>query len=200
MLAAAFGAMLGPAWSRWWTIFGAFGLTSAVGVDILHRSRARLAEHTRRRQLARKAERKLDEMLSEMESSGEIRAALRQLQSDATGPITQGTNCRPKPRLPLNNLAMITCLLQSSGDAGYRLGETLVGRVRSISRNGFGLAHNQRLERGLVILKCDLDSREPLRLIADVLWCEVRDSGCYFSGGKILEVVSPSDAQAASIS
>jgi hypothetical protein len=71
--------------------------------------------------------------------------------------------------------------------------------VRNISRYGFGLAHNQQLERGLVLLKCELENGEPLRFIADVLWCELQDSGCYFSGGKILEVISPSDAQAAHI-
>jgi hypothetical protein len=202
MLAAAFGAMVGPAWSRWWAIFGTFGLVSAVGLDVLNRSRARRADHMRRMrrsQLARKAERKLDEMMGDTESSAAIRAALRQFQPGATDPTPQGTNCQAEPRLPLNKPATITRLLRSSGDAGYRLGESLAGRVRNISRYGFGLAHNQQLERGLVLLKCELENGEPLRFIADVLWCELQDSGCYFSGGKILEVISPSDAQAAHI-
>jgi hypothetical protein len=199
MLAAAFGAMVGPAWSRWWVIFGTFGLVSAVGLDVLNRSRARLANQTRRKQLSLQAERKLDEMLSEMASSSAIRAALRQFQPGATDSTRQGTTCQAELRLPLNKAATITRLLQSSGDAGYRLGESLAGRVRNISHYGFGLAHDQRLERGIVLLKCDLENGEPLRFIADVLWCELQDSGCYFSGGKILEVISPSDAQAARI-
>jgi hypothetical protein len=199
MLAAAFGAVVGPAWSRWWAIFGAFGLASAVGLDVVNRSRARRADHRRSKQLALKAERKLDEMLGDMESSGAIHAALRQVQPDATDPTTQGTNCQTAPRLPLNKPATITPLLRSSGDARYRPGEPLAVRVQNISGYGFGLAHDQRLERGFVLLEFELENGEPLRFIADVLWCELQDTGCYFSGGKILEVISPTDAQAARI-
>jgi hypothetical protein len=175
------------------------GFASAVGLDVLNRSRARLANQTRRRQLSLQAERKLDEMMSDMESSTAIRAALRQFQPGATDSTRQSTNCQAELRLPLNKAATITRLLQSSGDAGYRLGESLAGRVRNISHYGFGLAQDQRLERGLVLLKCELENGEPLRFIADVLWCELQDSDCYFSGGTILDVISPSDAQAARI-
>ena len=87
MLAAAFGAMVGPAWCQWWAIFGAFGLTSAVGLDI----RSRWADQTRRRQLALKAQRKLDEMIGDTESSGAILAALHQLQLGAADPTPQGS-------------------------------------------------------------------------------------------------------------
>ena len=199
MLAAAFGAMVGPAWSRWWAIFGAFGLTSAVGLDVLNPSRTRRADHRRRKRLALKAERSLHEMMGDMESSDEIRAALRQFQPDATSPTPQGANGQAKTRLPLNKPMTITPLLRSSGDAGYRRGTPFVGRVRNISHHGFGLAHDQRLERGFVLLDVDLANGEPLQFIADVFWCEPQDSGCYFSGGKLLEVVSPSDVRPASI-
>ena len=199
MLAAAFGAMIGPAWSRWWAIFGTFGLASAVGLDVLNRSRARRADHTRRKQLALKAERKLDEMMGDTESSGAIRAALRQFQPGAADPTPQAANCQADPRLPLNKPATITRLLRSSGDARDRLGEPLAGRVRNISRYGFGLAHDQRLEQGLVLLEIDLENGEPLQFIADVFWCELQDSGCYFSGGKILEMVDPSDVRPARV-
>ena len=193
MLAAAFGAMVGPAWSCWWAIFGTFGLTSAVGLDVLNRSRARRADRTRRKQRSLKAERKLDEMMSDMESSGAIHAALRQFQPDAKDPTPHGTNCQAEPRLPLDRPATITPLLRSSGDAGYRPGEPLAVRVRNISRHAFSLAHDQRLERGFAFLQFELENGEPLQLIAEVLWCELQDSGCYFSGGRLLEVVGPSD-------
>ncbi len=199
MLAAAFGAMVGPAWCRWWAIFGSFGLASAIGLDVLNRSRERVAAHTRRKRLALKAERKLNEMISDLESSGAIRAALRQFQPGATDPTPQGANGQTEPRLSLNKPATITPLLRSSGDAGGRRGEPLAGRVRNVSRHGFGLAHDQRLERGFVLLEFDLENGEPLQFIADVLWCELQDTGCYFSGGKFLEVVSPSEARPARI-
>jgi hypothetical protein len=199
MLAAAFGALIGPAWSRWWAIFGAFGLASAVGLDVLNRSRARLADDTRRKELALKAGRKLDEMMGDMESSRAIRAALRQLQPNAADPTPQGADCQAEPRLPLNKPVTITRLLRYSGEAVERLGEPLAGRVRNNSRFDFGLAHDQRLERGLVLLEFEIENGEPIQFIADMLWCELQDSGRYCSGGKILKVVSPSDARPARI-
>jgi hypothetical protein len=199
MLAAAFGAMVGPIWSRWWAIFGTFGLASAVGLNVLNRSRARLANHRRREQLALKAERKLDEMMGDLESSGAIHAALRQFQPGAPDPTPQDANGHAEPRLPLNKPVTIMRLLRYSSGTIDRLGEPLVGRVRNISRHGFGLAHDQRLERGLVLLEFDLENGEPIQFVADVFWCELQESGCYFSGGKILEVISPSDARRAHI-
>jgi hypothetical protein len=195
MLAAAFGSMVGQAWCRWWAIFGAFGLTSAAGLDVLDRSRTRWADHRRRKRLALKADQSLHEMIDDMESSRAIRDALRQVQPGDTIPTPQGTNGQAEPRLCLNEPATITRLFRSSGDAGYQLGEPLAGRVRHISRYGFNLAHNQRLERGIILLEFDLANGMPLQFIADVLWCELQDDGGYFSGGKLLEVVSPSDAR-----
>jgi hypothetical protein len=186
MLAAAFGAMIGPVWSRWWAIFGVFGLASAVGLDVLNRSRARLADRRRREQLALGAERKLDKMMDDLESSGAIHAALRQFQPGAPDPTPEDAHCHAEPRLPLDKPVTIMRLLRYSSGAIDRLGEPLVGRVRNISRHGFGLAHDQRLERGLVLLKFDLENGEPIQFVADVFWCELQESGCYFSGGKIL--------------
>lgn len=134
-----------------------------------------------------------------LESSGAIRAALRRFQHGAADPASQGANGQTEPRLSLNTPATIRRLLRSSGDAGYRLGERLAGHVRNVSRHGFGLAHDQRLERGLVLLEFDLENGEPIQFAADVLWCELQDSGCYYSGGKLLDVVSPSVAQPAGI-
>ena len=193
MLAAAFGAMIGPAWSRWWAIFGTFGLTSAIGLDVLSRSRARLENRRRQKQLAQKAEQSLDKMMGEMESSDAIRTALRHFQPDAGDPTPQDSDSQPEPRLPLNKPVTITRLRRCSADVGDRLGEPVAGRVRNISRHGVGLAHDDRLERGPVLLEFELAGGEPLRFIADVLWCELRDGGSYFSGGKILELVGPSD-------
>jgi hypothetical protein len=199
MLAAAFGSLVGPAWSRWWAIFGAFGLASALGLDVLNRSRVQRTSETHKKQLAMNAERKLDEWMEDLASSGAIRDALRQFQPGATDPAPEGTNCRAQPRLTLNKPVTITRLLRSSGDAVDRLGVPLGGCLRNISRYGFGMAHNQRLEGGVVLLEIELEESETLQFIADVLWCELQDSGCYFSGGKILKVLSPSDVRPARI-
>ncbi len=142
-----------------------------------------------------KTERKLNEMMSDLESSGAIRAAVRQLQVGATQPAPQGANSPAEVRLLLKRPATITPLSRSSGTADCQLGEPLPVCVQNISRHGFGLAHDQRLERGFVLLKFELDNGEPMQFIAEVLWCKLQDSGCYASGGKLLEVVGPADVR-----
>jgi hypothetical protein len=143
------------------------------------------------------AERKLDEIMGDMESFGTISAALRQLQEDAAGPTAQGAHRRVEPRLPLDKPARITRLIQHSSGAIQRKGEPLAGRLRNVSRQGFGLVHDERLERGLVLLEIDFGGGASLQLIGDLLWCELQDGGHYFSGGKILEAANSSDSQAA---
>jgi hypothetical protein len=80
MLAAAFGAIIGPAWSQWWAIFGSFGLASAVGLDVAGRLRARLADDARDTQVAMKAAQRLDDILSARDAVDVLRSAFRQLQ------------------------------------------------------------------------------------------------------------------------
>ena len=94
MLAASFGAMIGPRWSHWWAIFGTFGLASALGLDVVNRSRARLAAESHRKRLARAAERKLDEVMGDMQSASAVRAALRQFQPGATAPAPAAPTAR----------------------------------------------------------------------------------------------------------
>jgi hypothetical protein len=193
MLAAAFGGTVGQPWCRWWAIFGAFGLASATGCDVLNRSYVLMADRTRRKQFTRKAQRKLDAMMDDLQSSCAISAALRELQPDAADPTPRRTNGQDESRLSLNRPATITPLLRNSCGAVQRLGERQAGRLRNISRYGFGLAHDQRLDRGLVLLRTELADGRPLQFIADVLWCELRGGGGYFSGGKLLEVVTARD-------
>lgn len=193
MLAAAFGGFLGPVWSCWWMLFGAFGLASAVGLDIADRSRARRVDRVRNERLALRVARKLDELLSDLEVSDAIRAALRLLQPDAGDPAAGVTGDRPKAKLSLDKPATIRRLLRSAGNPDYRPGEPLAGRLRNVSQYDIGLAHDQRLERGFVLVECELENGRSIQFVGEVLWCERQGDGCYFSGGKLLDVSSPSD-------
>ncbi len=194
MLTASLGAMVGPVWSRCWAIFGLLGLASALGLDVLNRSCAARADRQRRKRIAMKTERMLAETVEETECSCTIRAALRQFQHGAPGP-----NDHAEPRFPLNRPATITSLFRSSVEPGYELGQPLAGRVRTISRHGVGLTHDQRLERGIVLLECAAESGQPLQFVVEVLWCEPQDGSGYSSGGRILDVMGPCDAQPACI-
>ena len=200
MLAAAFGAVVGPVWSYWWAIFGTFGLASAVGLDIVNRSRARRVDRVRSKRFAMRVARKLDELMSDMQVSDAIRAALRLLQPATTDPTARETSGQPAARLSLGKPVTIRRLLRSAGNPPYRPGEPLAGHLRDVSRHGFGLAHDQRLERGFVLLECELENGKPLLFVGEVLWCELQEDGRYFSGGKILDVLNPCDRQSACIS
>ena len=195
MLAAAFGALVGPTWCQRWALFGAFGLASAVGLDVVGRFRARRADRIRNQRLVMRIARRLDEMMSVMEASDAIRVALRQSRRGVRGLMVQDGGGQVEARLSVDTAVTIRRMFRRPGNAGYRLGEPLPGRVQSISRNGFGMAHDRGLERGLVLLEFKPEDGEGLRFIADVLWCKLQDSGGYFSGGKILELVDPSDAR-----
>ena len=190
MLTASFGAMVGPVWGRWWAICGAFGLASSLGLDILNRSRTLRTNETRRQRLAMEAEQKLNAIMDDLEARDAIHDALRRLQLGAADPTRQGDDGQPEPRRHCNKPAIITRLFRSSKAPGYRRGEPVAGLVRSLSRHGFALAHNQRLERGIVLLECTLDNGAPLQFVADVLWCEVQERGGYCSGGRFLEALS----------
>ena len=107
--------MVGPAWCQWWAIFGAFGLTSAVGLDIPSLAAGRPhAQKTVRTE----GPTKLDEMIGDMESSGAILAALHQLQLGAADPTPQSTNCQTEPRMPFNRPATVMRLLRYPSGAG----------------------------------------------------------------------------------
>jgi hypothetical protein len=196
MLAAAFGTLIGPAWSRWWAIFGTFGLVSATALEALNRSRTRRAEQMHIRQLALQAERKLNEIAHDARSSGAIRGALHHLLSCDLDPTPPG-GTETERIASLDIPARITRLLQCPGGGNTEVGKPMAAHVWNISRRGVGLAHNERLERGLVLLEVESEKGERLKFIVDVLWCEFRNGGSYFSGGKILEVVSPGDERAA---
>jgi hypothetical protein len=190
LLAAAFGGMVGPTCCRWWAIGGAFGLASSLGLDVLNRTRARAADRARRRKLSRKAEHKLARILGQLDSSKAVHAALQRFQPQSGGSLPRRSGGHGERRLPLDRPVTITRLRRFSGDSFDRLGKPLPGCIRNISRSGFGLAHDRRLERGLVLLEFELPEGPPTQFVADVLWCELQQGGDFYSGGKILDVVS----------
>ena len=60
MLAAAWGAMLGPGWTTSWKLWGAFGLAAAVGLNVADR----LHQANRRRREEDAAMQRLERRLS----------------------------------------------------------------------------------------------------------------------------------------
>ena len=195
MLAAAFGALVEPSWLRWWALFGTFGLVSAVGFDAISRCRARIELQRREKQMSRRAEQSLNEVCSKMQSSEAILAAVREITQTADVEPSQLRTKPTKQRLPVHKQVTITPVCGFPKGKVGRLGDSFTGYVQNISGSGIGLAHDRRLERGPVLLAFELTGGDQIQLIADLFWCELQDDGAYHSGGKILEVVTPSDAQ-----
>ena len=134
MLAAAFGSLLDPFWCRWWAIFGVFGLTSALGLDILGRSRTRRKEKKVAKRLSLSTERHLDRMKDSMASSEAILAAVRQIQPDTKGSQSQRRNAKVEPRVSLNKPVTITSISKLSKSAGQSLaGRPVAGMMGSSS-------------------------------------------------------------------
>jgi len=187
MLAAALGSVLGEALSRLWLIFGMLGLVSALGLNVLSRTRARSKYLKKRQKLSLQAEKHLSKIVVVEESFDEISEAVRRIQSDAAKPKTKGGKPKHEAGAFLNEPVIITPLQWSRKITD----KSVVGRVRNISGYGFGLAHDCSLQRGYVLLEFEFENREPVEFIADLLWCEAQSNGQFFSGGKLLEVVNP---------
>ncbi len=193
MLAAAFGSMLGTIWFRYWLIFGTFGLVSAIGLNMLSRSRAQSEAANRRKMIALQAEKNLDKIVDIEESFDAILAAVRQIQSDITDAKKHRRRSNTDKRVSLLKPVTITPLRESPGATS----ESFVGSLRNISSHGFSLVHDCFLQRGYVLLEYSLENQETVMFIADLLWCERQAGGQYFSGGKFLELVSSVDTDSA---
>ena len=193
MLAVAFGSLLDPFWCRWWAIFGAFGLASALGLDVLGRSRTRCKEKKRIKRLSLKAQQDLDKMKGSMASSDAILAAVRRIQPDTKDSERQRRGARIEPRAPFDKPVTITPISKFSKSAG----QPFTGRMRNISRHGCALSHDRYLDLGRVLLEFELKNGEQVWFIAELLWVERQTGGQYHSGGKLLQLVSASDAAAA---
>jgi len=195
MLAAAFGAILGPEWSRQWAIFGAFGLASAVGLDVFRRTQDRLKEQIRKKEMAVLTERNLNKVANDLRSSTTIRDALRKVQDHAVAAVSPGRAGSAEPRLPAHKQVRITLLRERTKTPQDWSGDSFTGYVRDISSCGIGLAHSRHLEPGPVLLAFELRNGEQVTFITEVLWCESQGDGQYFSGGKLRKVLSPEEAQ-----
>lgn len=199
MLAAAFGSILGPEWCRSWAIFGAFGLVSAVGLDVFRRAQEQLREKERDARMAVLAEQNLNKVVTDLESSSTIREALRRVQRDSVSTATRSPTGCTNSRSAAQRRVTITRLRGRSKTSENWMGDSFTGYTRDISSHGsshgVGLAHSQHLERGPVLLTFELGNGEHVSFVADMLWCESQGDGQYFSGGKLLDVPNPEDVR-----
>ena len=186
MLAAGAGAMFGETWGRVWFGFGLFGLVSSLGLNSLSRARARSKYLKKKEELSLQAEKHLTEMAIVEESFDEICEAVRRIQSDAMESKAKGGKSERETRSSLNKPVTITPLEWSRTIKD----KSIEGYMRNISGHGFGLAHDCSLQQGYVLLELELENRETVGFIADLLWCEAQPNGQFFSGGKFLELVS----------
>ena len=194
MLAAAFGSMFGQSWSRLWFIFGLLGLVSAFGLSVISRKRAQAKFQKVENELKREAEKHLSKIVNVEVSFDEISEAVRRIQANVAAASAVDKKVDEKTgreaRITLNAAVKITPLKWSQKVDD----ESILGQVRNISGYGFGLAHGRQIQRGYVLLEFELEGREPVQFIADLLWCEEQPDGRFYSGGKLLELVRSNTA------
>lgn len=196
MLAASWATTFDPSWGRCWAIFGAFGLTSALGMDVLKRSQQQRQIRARNRRTTRRAERNLDKEIDGMESSTAVRFAVVRLKQSLAKAQANRRHSAAQPGPPSNDEVTLTRLYGWPKVVCDRMAESVAGRLRGISRQGAELVHDRRIERGLVLLACPLDPARQVHFIADVLWCELQNDGRYFSRAKLIDVLTTEDARA----
>jgi hypothetical protein len=134
-------------------------------------------------------ENNLNRIIEIEESFDAINNAVSKIQAEITDMRQYRTRKNDKTRLPVFKSATITPIKSMAGISRESFGVFL----RNISSLGFSLSHYFFLERGYVLLEFNLKNQETVKFIADLLWCEQQSDGCYFSGGKFLEVVKTDD-------
>ena len=193
MLTAAWGALVGPAWHRLWAIFGAFGLVSAIGLDVLAKSRLRSLIQEQEEKTGLRLEQNLNRLISGVQATDAIRAAVERIIECASDGESQSCRLGETSRLPLQMQVRITPILRLPGSTGERLGASFTGHARDISSRGIGLMHDCCLEGGSMLVDFELDNDEHIQFVADLLWCTRQDDGWYLSGGKLMKLLTSDD-------
>lgn len=211
LLAAGTGPRADPFLQNLWIIFGLFGLTAALGLDVLDRNRRRDLRRKQRRVIQQRLDLELSRTAAGDVNPTEIRNILRRLASQDPQQASPAVEQRLEHRLFFNRPVRIRPLSPheadsdesleremtgwfrnvSQGGAGLRPPDTeITGWLRDISADGIGLRHDEPLPKGPIKITIDLQKEERVALIADVTWCERQPNGIYYSGCRLDRVVT----------
>jgi hypothetical protein len=199
ILAAAWGRSLDEHWQGIWASLGAYGLAASVGLGILEKARLTHQKKLRDSALKSRVECGLERLNEQGATLDSINAAIRRLRAHATrqarGPSTAG-RARPGERSsPLGRLPMVIAPVVDHDESSCELADSIPGCLREISLHGVSFCHAKPFVARVAVLTFDLDERQRLSFVVDVLWTEA-SAECFVTGGTVLAVgVPPRDQE-----
>ncbi len=196
MLAAACGPWIPDSIRSLWMIFGAFGLTAAVGLGVTRRIRALQKMQHRTQVFEERILKVLTPLAAKRAEASRIREAIRHIAEDYQKDARDGHERRFEPRIPVQ----IPAYLRPAGDAqapgSLCQDNSSKVTIADFSSRGIRLSHEKPLDYRTVLVTFDLLDGHRMSLTAQLLWTQQQVDGKYASGGTVLEL-RPLDAHAA---
>jgi hypothetical protein len=195
VLAAAWGHTLDDRWQTVWAQMGAFGLAAAVGLGALEK--ARVIRQNRVRNCALRA--RLECGLARLNEHGatleSINGAVQRIIAYAVR--HKHGESRKAPRVArrlqeqlLNHFPIEITPVEDRGESDCELIDPITGFLRDISSRAVSFEHAEPFGTHLVLLTFELDRKQRLSFVVDVLWTEKSGDG-FSSGGTVLAVGAP---------
>ena len=191
LLAAGWGVQLDSTVRQLWANFGLFGLASAIGLEVVQRTRR---VHRRRKQ-RRTTDRRIGQNLTKLAAANatikQLNAALRRIAEEEQESDQSANERRGETRLPFSCAVQVTPLDYSGRPSTEDGDSTFTAHIRDISAGGVGLIHNQPIPSERVMLTFKLGRGETISIVAELTWRHHQPDGMYSSGGKLIEVMAP---------
>lgn len=195
LLAAAFGHALDAQWQIIWAEIGAFGLTAAVGLGALEKTRAARAERVHNRVMQTRVECGLARLNEHSAAVDSINTAVRRLAEHAakrrSSEIASVPRFKRRWQTQLLSDTPLEILPVEDQDEPFdsKSVAPITGALRQISSQGVTFEHEEAFAARIVLLTFKL-ADEQLSFVVDVMWSQNTVDG-YTSGGTVLAVGVP---------
>jgi hypothetical protein len=200
LLAAAWGRQLDKRLQDLWGQVGAFGLTAAVGLASLEKTRSRQQEQVREQSLRLHFDDKLAELNDHNSALESISHAIRRLTKDAESGQHSAVS-KPLGSIgnsPLCDYPLQVVPVEQSGNAIASLSAVpIAGVLQRMSPRTVTFAHDHAFAERIVVLKFHLSTNDQLAFVVEIIWTRKSDEG-FTSSGAILTVGVPADQESES--
>ena len=201
LLAAAWGHALDAEWQIIWAEIGAFGLTAAVGLGALEKTRNARAERIYNRLMQSRVECGLARLNEHSAAVDSINMAVRRLAEHAakrrSSEIASVSRVKRRWQTQLLSDTPLEIVPVEDQDVPFDVKSVapIAGTLRQISSQGVTFEHDEAFAARIVLLTFKLTD-EQLSFVVDVMWSQKAVDG-YTSGGTVLAVGVPAALEAA---
>jgi hypothetical protein len=200
LLAAAWGHALDTRWQVIWAEIGAFGLTAAVGLGAIEKTRAAHAERVYNRDMQSRVECGLARLNEHSAAVDSINMAVRRLAEHAakrrSSEIASMSRVKRRWQTQLLSDTPLQIVPVEDQDVPFdsKTVAPIVGTLRQISSQAVTFEHDEAFSARIVLLTFKL-ADEQLSFVVDVMWSQKAVDG-YTSGGTVLAVGVPAALEA----